>query len=516
MIANASGPADAVLAIDLGTSSVKCFVVDSEGVVLGRGSRSYPVARPRAGWAEQDPDQWWEAVVSAVREALAGSAAAIRAIGLTGQMHGTVVIDNNRRHLRPAIIWEDGRAADQVDVALDRTGRDRYLRLTGSPPAVGFQIVSLLWLRTHEPDAWSQISNVLLPKDYIRFRLTGALQSDPSDASGTGLFDVTTRAWSGEILDALGIPTGWMPAIVPSHAAAARLSAEAAALLALPTGLPVTGGAGDAPAAALAAGGPEPGTLLLTISTGSQSMVTTPRPAIDHRGRVHAWCHALHPDSGAGWYVMAATMASGLALRWLRDEVFALPEAGAQDLLESWASEIPPGAGGLVFAPYLIGERSPLMDPHARGAFLGLTARHDRRHLTRAVMEGAVLALQHATSVLDELREPAGQITLSGGGARSLLWAQIVADVFDRPVRPIQEVEGSALGAAILAGSAAGWGAPAEIARKWLRLGDPVLPDPEAGAIYRTLTTLFRDFYPRHREDFSILGRIEGEQAAQA
>lgn len=501
------------LGLDLGTSAVKALLVDEEGRVLGRGAAEHPTSHPHPGCAEQDPADWWAAAVAAVRAAVgeAGAGGEVAAIGLSGQMHGTVLLGEEGRPVAPAIIWADQRSARQVAEITARVGAERLIELTGSPVAAGFQAASVLWVRQERPDLWGRVRTVLLPKDELRRRLTGVLATDPSDASSTLLLDVHARDWSDEVLAAVGLTRDRLPPVVESSAVTGHLLPGPAEELGLPAGIPVAAGGGDAPLGALAAGVVDPDTMLLTISTGAQVMVPAREVAVDRRGRIHTFCAAIAPGPDrAGWYQMGATMAAGLAMRWLRDQVFALDRPGAYDRMTAWAAETPPGAGGLLFLPYLAGERTPHMDPTARGLFLGLTAEHGRGHLTRAVMEGVTLALFDAYDVVAGLGATPTRIVLAGGGSQSPLWRQVVADVFGLAVRPLATVEQSALGAALLAAAALGRLDPAVAARAWATYGDPVAPDAAAHARYRDLLPLFRAAYVKHRDDFAALGRIAG------
>lgn len=506
----------AFLGIDLGTGSVKALVVADSRHILGRGSAEYPILQPQPGYAEQDPEAWWQATIRAVRAALTeAKSVEILAIGLSGQMHGTVLLDAAGAPLGPAVIWADTRGAPQVAAVADLIGAERLVELTGSPLAAGFQAATLRWIQQHQPERWQRVDKVLLPKDYLGWRLTRTYLTEPSDASGTLLLDVRKRDWADEILAALGVRRDQLPALRSSIADRGPLASVAASELGLRQGVPVVAGGGDAPLAALAAGVVDPETMLLTVSTGSQAIVPTNEVRPDPRGRSHAWCSCLEPppgdpsrNRGAAWYQMGATMVSGLALRWLRDNVFGLSDERAYDEMTNWASQVPPGARGLIFLPYLTGERTPLMDPHARGVFLGLTAEHDRRHLTRAVMEGATLALYDAYSVLASLGASPQRAVLAGGGARSAVWRQIVADVFGVPIRPLATVEGSALGAALLAGAGVGGLDLIATARAWARYDEPVQPDPDAHRLYQRLVPVFRDAYVKHRDDFRFLARV--------
>lgn len=502
----------AILAIDLGTGSVKALLTDPACTVLGTASSAYPVDRPRDGWAEQNPDDWWRATVEAVRDVLATAGdVEVAGIGLSGQMHGTVLLGHDLRPVRPAIIWEDRRSVAQVRELTERIGADAIIRTCGSPLATGFQAATLAWLIEHEPETIERTVAVLLPADEIRYRLTGELATDPSDASSTLLFDIERREWSPAMTDAVGIDIGLLPRIRPATAVSGMLTESAAAELGLAAGIPVAGGGADAPLAALAAGAMASETLLLTISTGSQAILPASQPAVDPEGRIHTWCSLADLGSGLPtWYQMGATLASGRALRWVREEVFGSTTSD----LESAVAAIPPGADGLLFLPYLNGERTPHMDPDASGAFLGLKAHHGQADLTRAVMEGSVFALLDAFEVLRELGGAPQRIVLAGGGARSRAWTQIVADVFDMPVDPLEASEGSAMGAAIVAGTMLGWFDLAKGAERSARFGPRVEPNVNAVAIYRELHPVFQHAYQVLRDDLHTLGDIASRARA--
>lgn len=498
--------APALLALDLGTGSVKALIVDRCCRVLGSASASYPVDRPHDGWAEQDPDQWWQATIDATRSALsAAGSPTIAAIGISGQMHGTVLLDARDRPVRPAIIWEDRRSSAQVHSLTEQIGARRIIETCGSALATGFQAATLAWLVEHEPSAIAYARAVLLPGDYLRFRLTGEFIAEPSDASSTLLFDIRSRAWSSEMLSAVGIDPSLMPSVLESTSLTGALTNAAAADLTLAPGIPITGGGGDAPLAALAASATTSDTLLLTISTGSQAILPAVQPIVDPKGRIHTWC-SLAPPNGPlpGWYQMGATLASGRALRWLREDLF----ANSAPPLETAVARVPPGADGIIFLPYLNGERTPHMDPEASGAFIGLRAHHGSAELSRAVMEGATFALRDAFEVLRELGGAPERIVLAGGGARSRTWTEIVSNVFDLPVDPLEESEGSAMGAAIVAGTALGWFDLAAGSQKSARFGPRIEPDPAAVEIYRELYPIFRHGYEALEDDAHRLGQI--------
>lgn len=504
----------AILAIDLGTGSVKALVMDHSCAVLSTASASYPVARLHEDWAEQEPEHWWNATVDAVRHALADAGdVAIAAIGLSGQMHGTVLIGDDDRPVRPAVIWEDRRSGAQVRSLTDSIGADKLIETCGSPLATGFQAATVAWLAEHEPQSLFRAKAILLPADYLRLRLTSEIATEPSDASSTLWFDIRDRTWSHEIADAIGIDPAQLPPIFESTSIIGSLTESASSELGLQAGIPVAGGGADAPLAALAAGATTSDTLLLTISTGSQAILPAELPIVDLRGRIHTWCSVAPPASTLpAWYQMGATLASGRALRWLREEIL----SSAQSDLDASISGVPPGSDGLIFLPYLNGERTPHMDPDASGAFLGLKASHGPAELTRSVMEGSIFALLDAFQVLQELGGHPCRIVLAGGGTRSHRWTQIVADIFDIPVDPLESSEGSAMGAAIVAGAAIGWFGLAEGASQTARFGSRVEPHAEAVQIYRELHPIFQRGYSAFCDDTHALGVIASRARASS
>ncbi len=489
-----------LLGIDLGTGSVKALIVDrADGRALGEASVDYPIDRPEPGTAEQSPEAWWRATVDAVHRALTNSGhPTIEAIGLSGQMHGTVTLDAAHRPNGPAIIWADQRSAREAREIEERLG-DELLDISGSRIAPGFQAATLRWLQRHRPECWATTRHILLPKDYLRLRLTGELTTEPSDAAGALLFDIQTRDWSSKLLDAAGVGREQLPPIVPSSASSGRLTRDAAMALGLPPGIPVAGGAADAPAAALGAGMIAPGDLMITLSSGAQVYTPLDAPLVDRLGRLHTLAAPFEPGEGPLWYAMGATLNAGLAYRWLRGLLFDHPDESTFDRMNDLAATASPGANGLLFLPYLAGERTPHLDPDARGAFIGLDARHGRGELVRATLEGVSFALFDAWQVLQETTgaNPA-VITLAGGGSRSKVWRQILADLFGLPVRTLRGGNQSALGAAMFAAACTGDDVT-DLVNRWVRYEAVSPPDSNGHNRYRALFSIFRDACEPHR-----------------
>jgi len=494
-----------VLGVDLGTSSVKVLVLREDGVPVGTSSRPYPMATIRPGWAEQDPDAWWVACCSAIHEALAragGAATHLEAVALGGQMHGTVLLDGRGTPLRPAITWADQRSVDEAVVIERALATHGLLPTLGGGVSPGFMLASLAWCRRHEPELWARVSTALLPKDYLRFRLTDRAASDPSDGSGIPLIDLATGTWSRAVLQILDLPARLVPPLLPSDALAGTVTHQDARETGLPSGLPVFCGGSDQALAALGAGLLEPGTLLLSLSTGGQMVTVLPAPLAGAPSGLRTLCHAL-----PGRYLaLAATLGAGLSLGWLRTRILAdgTPTTDA-DML-ALAATAPAGSGGLLFFPYLAGERGMLLDPEASGAWLGLRLEHGRAHLARAVLEGVAFSLRQAREPLTAAVGSPTRIILAGGLARSSLVRQVLTDVLAHPVEPIRTSEQSALGAALLAALGArlfpDMRAACAVA---VAYDPPVEPDPTRVELYDTLYAHFRAFYPKVRDDMHAL-----------
>ena len=495
-----------LLGIDLGTSSLKVLVVGLDGRVAAWGAAEYPILHAQPLHAEQDPHAWWEACVQAVRAALAGvPGAEIAAIGLSGQMHGVVMLDREQNVVAPAIIWPDQRSQRQVQEITERVGAEQLYAITGSPLSTGFLAASVRWMQQEAPAIWAQVQMLLLPKDYLRWRMTGVFATDPSDGAGALLLDEQQRDWSDELL----APAQHRP---QSSAAGASLPTRSPATWwmsrprrwgCLPAS-PSSPAPPIPPCGLLGAGAVASDRLLLSISTGGQLVQPVHEVRVDRLGRIHTFCSALAPGpQQAGWYQMGATLNAGMALRWLRDGVLGWHYPDAYDVMNVAAENSPPGAQGLLFLPYLVGERSPHMDPTARGAFFGLTLHHGQGDLVRAVMEGATFACYDAYQVLAELGVQSQSVILAGGGAKSTLWRQIVADVFGKPVQPLLTSEQSALGAVLLAGGGVGLLDIAQTARRWAQLGPAAEPDSARHALYRDRFGAFQALYARNRGHFA-------------
>ncbi|HEV8339474.1 MAG TPA: xylulokinase [bacterium] len=508
-----------LLGLDIGTTGAKAVLIDPGGEVLAAATSGYPLLTPRPGWTEQEPARWWEAAVSSIRDALDRAevrGADVAGVGLTGQMHGLVPLDARGEVLRPAILWNDQRTAEECAWITERVGAARVLALTGNPVLTGFTAPKLIWMRRHEPDHYARIRSILLPKDYARFRLTGELATDVADASGTSLFDVRRRAWSAEMLEGLDVPAAWLPDVVESPQRTGGVTQEAAEVTGLRAGTPVVGGAGDQAASAVGAGIVEAGLLSVTIGTSGVVFAPLAAAEVDPRGRLHTFCHAVP----GGWHVMGVILSAGGSLRWLRDTVGAAEwrrGGDPYDAMSTEAAATPLGAEGLLFLPYLAGERTPHADPSARGAFVGLTLRHGRGHLVRAVMEGVAMGLRDALEIMRTRGIPVGQVRISGGGARSPLWRQIVADLFAAEVVTVTATEGAAYGAALLAGVGAGVFPTVQAAcAATVRVASGTRPDPERAALYDRLYRTYRDLYPALSSSFHALGRSARDSSGEA
>lgn len=503
------------LGIDVGTGGTRALIIDSDesGRVVASGTAEHaPFASPRLGWAEQDPREWWRAACLAVRHALSATGFRgdeIAGIGFSGQMHGAVLLDARDEVVRPALIWCDQRTEPQVEALSELFGKDRLIQLTCNAPLTNFTLTKLLWVRENEPQNWERVAHVMLPKDYVRFQLTGERATDMADASGTLLLDVAGRKWSSEVLSRTGIDPQFLPSLWESPEVCGRVSERGAEATGLRVGTPVVAGAGDQAAGAVGMGIVRPGAVSATIGTSGVVFAATDGPALDAKGRLHTFCHAIP----GRWHVMGVTQAAGLSLRWFRDRFgVGQGETGADardtnpylyayERLCEEAATAPPGADGVLWAPYLMGERTPHCDPNARAALIGLSATHTRAHVIRAILEGVAFSLRDSFTIFREMNVPVDRIRVGGGGARSALWRQIQADVYRHAVEVVEAEEGAAFGAAILAGTGAGhWRSVDEACDAVVRTAQRIQPDAKNSAILNEAYRTYRRIYPALRQ----------------
>jgi len=498
-----------LIGLDIGTTGARALAVDDTGAVRADASVPYPLLTPHPGWAEQRPEDWWQAAQDALRQVAAAVRRAnggeIVGLGLTGQMHGAVFLDAADHAIRPALLWNDQRTEAQCRVITERVGAARLLAVAGNPALTGFQAPKILWLREVEPEHYARVAHVVLPKDYIRRLLTGEWATDASDASGTLLLDVRRRDWSPEILDALEIPRAWLPKVYEGPDVTGRLLPAVADALGLPAGIPVAAGGGDNAAAAVGTGVITAGIVSASIGTSGVVFAHADTFTPDPSGRIHAFCHAV---PGA-YHLMAVTLAAGGSFRWWRDVLGGETDDDAYEAMTADAAGVPPGAEGLLFLPYLTGERTPLLDPFARGVFVGLTARHTRAHLTRAVMEGVTYSLRAGLEIMRELGVSAADVRATGGGARSPLWRQMQADIFATPVRRTVAEEGPAFGAALLGGVAAGVWRDVGAASATVRLRNETdWPDAARSCVYDDYYAVYGSLYPATRDAMHRLAAL--------
>jgi xylulokinase len=496
-----------LLGIDLSTTGAKALLIDEQGRTVASASTPLMLSTPRPLWAEQHPHDWWDATAASIRTALATAEATgdeVRAIGLTGQMHGLALLDGQGEPLRPAILWNDQRTAVECDEIRARMGKSRLIAVTGNDALPGFTAPKVLWVRRHEPEIYARAAHILLPKDYIRYRLTGDFAMDKADGSGTLLFDLAARDWSSEVTASLDIPSSWLPPTHEGPSATGVVSAEAAALTGLAVGTPVMAGGGDQSAQAVGVGAIDPGIAAVTLGTSGVVFAATSTPLFEPEGRLHAFCHAVP----GRWHLMGVMLAAAGSLQWLRDTL--APDVTFDALMDE-AAQAPAGSEGLLFLPYLSGERTPHPDPLARGAWVGLTLRHTRAHMIRAVLEGVSFGLRDGFMLLSRvgLRETPN-VRISGGGARSPLWRAILASVLATPLESVAASEGAAYGAALLAGVGVGiWPDVTSACAATITPGEITAPNAEWQAEYERLYPVYQSLYPALKPTFAALADVD-------
>jgi xylulokinase len=491
------------IGVDVGTTGARAVAVDEMGAVLDGRMADYPLLTPRPRWTEQDPGEWWRAtreVLSAVGAASREWSAEIVGIGLTGQMHGSVFMDRAGDVIRPALLWNDQRTEAQCAEITDRVGAEQLVAVTGNPALTGFQAPKVLWLRDEEPASFARVEHVLLPKDYVRYRLTGELATDASDAAGTLFLDLRRRDWSKEVLHTLDVPSGWLPPVFESPEVTGTVAADLAAEIGLPAELPVAAGGGDNAAAAIGTAVTRDGVMSSSIGTSGVLFAHAEECAVDPSGRIHSFAHAV-----PGRYcLLAVTLSAGGSLRWWRN----VTGLGYDDLVDE-AETVPPGSEGLVFLPYLTGERTPHLDARASGVFVGLTASHTRAHMTRALMEGVLFSLRDGLEIMRGLEVRPSEIRAIGGGATSDLWLRLQADVYGAPVHRLAVEEGAAYGAALLGHVAAGTFSDVGEATSVVRTLEEVTePDPRRVRAYERTYEVYRSLYGTLRDDMHRLAEL--------
>ncbi len=495
-----------LLGIDLSTTGAKALLIDREGRVVNSATTPLNISTPHPLWSEQDPREWWTATTNSIKQALATANASgedVSAIGLTGQMHGLVLLDAEGEVLRPAILWNDQRCGAECDEIRARISRAELVQITGNDALTGFTAPKILWVETHEPEIYRRTRHVLLPKDYIRYKLTGALAMDKADGSGTMLFDLGKRTWSSQILKTLNISPDWLPQTFEGHETTGEVTREAAAQTGLNQGTPVVAGGGDQSAQAIGTGVVRPGTIAVTLGTSGVVFAATESPLIEPEGRLHAFCHAV----AGRWHLMGVMLSAAGSLQWYRDKLAC--DRSFAELVDD-AGDVPAGSEGLIFLPYLSGERTPHPDPLARGAWIGLTTRHGQAHLTRSILEGVAFGIKDMFCLMrDAGLGSVDEVRVSGGGAKSLLWRQILADTLGADLVTVNTTEGAAYGAALLAGVGAGvWSNVDAACAQTISTRDHVTPNKEAVAIYASLYEQYRNLYPTLKPTFHALSNF--------
>ncbi|SHF27510.1 xylulokinase [Caldanaerobius fijiensis DSM 17918] len=492
-----------LVGIDIGTSGTKTVLFDVNGNTIASSTVEYDMFQPEIGWAEQDPEDWWRATCQSLNNVIKKSGIKpedIKGVGLSGQMHGAVLLDKEGNVLRSAIIWCDQRSSDECDEITDIIGYDRLIEIAANPALTGFTAPKVMWVKKHQPEIFEKIAHILLPKDYIRYKLTGEFATEVSDASGTLFLNVRERKWSKEIVEKLGLNMEWLPVVYESQVISGKVCKKAAELTGLKEGTPVVGGGGDQAAGAVGNGIVKKGLVSSTIGTSGVVFAYTDKVTIDPEGRVHTFCHAI-PDT---WHVMGVTQGAGLSLKWFRDNfgfeektLGMLTDTDPYVYMDKEAEQAEPGCGGLIYLPYLMGERTPHLDPYAKGVFFGLTAKHRRHEVIRSILEGVVFSLRDCLEIIKGMGIPVEEVRASGGGGKSKLWRQIQADVFRTSIVTINSAEGPALGVAILAGVGTGiYANVSEACDAIIKRVNVQYPDEKVSGVYEKNYKLYTQLYP--------------------
>ena len=502
-----------LIGIDIGTSGTKVILINTRGKVLAKGLHEYPLFAPKPGWAEQDPEAWWAAVVKGIKEVIKNiRPSEIAGICLSGQMHGLVALDKNNKVLRPAILWCDQRTVKQCAYITRKIGAARLIKLVSNPALTGFTAGKILWMKENEPGLYKKTAKFLLPKDYIRFKLTGEFATEVSDASGTLLLDIARRKWSETLLKELKIDRRLLPVCRESEEIGGYIDRKAAGLTGLSVRTPVGGGAGDQAASAVGCGIVESGIISVTLGTSGVVFAFSDKLKLDKQGRIHTFCHAVKGK----WHTMGVMLSAGGSLKWFKDNLCkeelalaAKKKLDPYEIILKGLDRIAPGSERLLFLPYLCGERTPYADPYARGAFIGLEPRHNKKHMARAVLEGVSFGLRDSLEIMRSLKIPVKQIRVTGGGAGSKLWLQMLADIFGQEVVTVKLTEGGALGAALLAGKSAGvYKDLSGICKKLIRAGKSYKPDKKKALLYNGYYELYKKTYRNLKEEFKELSGL--------
>jgi len=504
-----------LLGIDIGTSGTKTVLFDEKGNTIASATEEYPLYQPNVGWAEQDPEDWWNATCVTIKAVISKSGVSpqdIKGVGLSGQMHGAVLLDSENRVLRKAIIWCDQRSAAECDEITSKIGKERLIEITANPALTGFTASKILWVRNHEPEIYEKVRKILLPKDYVRFRLTGEFATEVSDASGMQLMNIPERSWSSEVLEKLEIDKSFLADLYESQEVSGKVSRQAAELTGLAEGTPVVGGAGDQAAGAVGNGIVRPGVISSTIGTSGVVFAYSEKVSIDPKGRVHTFCHAI-PDT---WHIMGVTQGAGLSLKWFRDNfcyeekrVAELMDIDPYVLMDKEAEQVDAGCNGLIYLPYMMGERTPHLDPDARGVFFGLSAKHGKQDMLRAIMEGVTYSLRDCLEIIKEMKVPVTEVRASGGGGKSKLWRQMQADVFNADIATINSSEGPALGVALLAGVGTGvYDSVAQACEAAIEVKSIQKSNSDMYEKYNKFYKIYRQLYNSLKQDFKDLASI--------